>query len=420
MTTYDATLRLPERGGILQFREFIDFSRWLESLSGPSRVLVDLSRVQFAHLTGMAPIVATIRHLTEARWEFDVGLPENDFLEDYFYKAGWIGGITGADNLADRALPGSTFIPLTRYSSADELNPVLTDALHHFTHHSVYETGVLEGIEWALNEVADNVLIHAGGVPGWLQLAEQPKKGLMEIVVADCGQGICSSLHQRFPDLADDREAIQRAVEKGVTRDPEVGQGNGLAGTLRIAVAANGWVNLYSGGGLLRYMPEGAVRQDRGLGRPPSRAAEGLFLEEVPRFQGTVVTLTIPTTRRIDVASALWGYQPMSTFEMEYLDDTGDQVIFRVAEEASGFGNRHSAKPLRQRLHNLMNMYSDKRVVVDFDAVNLASASFLDEFIARLAKEIGVASFFQRVSLTRMNDLVRRTMDAVLEQRLRG
>lgn len=418
MTRYDASFRLPEHGGILGFAEFLSFRSRLEQVAGPARVLVDLGGVRFAHPSGMAPIVATIRHLNAHGWDFDVGLPENEFLEDYFYKAGWVSGITG--DAGAGAVPGSTFIPLTEYASADELNPVLTDALRHFTHNSVYETGVLEGIEWALNEVADNVLIHAGGVPGWLQLAEQPKKGLIEIVVVDCGQGICSSLHQRFPDLADDREAIQKAVEKGVTRDPEVGQGNGLAGTLRIAIAASGWVNLYSGRGLLRYMPAARVPQDRGLGRPPSRAAQNLFLEQVPHFQGTVVTLTIPTTRRLDVASALWGYRPMSTFELDYLDDAGEEIVFRVADEATGFGNRHSAKPLRQQLHNMMNLYPDKRVVVDFDGVNLASASFLDEFIARLAKEVGVASFFQRVSLSRTNDLVRRTMDAVLEQRLRG
>jgi hypothetical protein len=420
MANYDAALRLPERGGIVGFREFLDFCDILQRVDGPARVMVDLGDAQFAHPSGMAPIVALIQHLTEAEWEFDVALPINDFLADYFYKAGWVAGITGDFARPGSTVPGTTFIPLTRYSSADELNPVLNDAIRHFTHYSVHGTGVLEGIEWALNEVADNVLIHAGGVPGWLQLAEQPKKGLMEIVVVDCGQGICSSLRERFPDLADDRDAIRKAVEKGVTRNPEVGQGNGLAGTLRIAIAANGWVNLYSGRGLLRYMPDDPVRQDQGVSRPPSRAAQKLFMERVAHFQGTVVTLTIPTAQRIDVAGALWGSRPMSTLEMDYVADGGAHVLFRVADEAVGFGNRDSARPLRQHLHNLFNLYPDKRVIVDFADVNLVSASFSDEFIARMAKETGVATFFQRVSLTNMNELVRRTMDAVLEQRLRG
>lgn len=417
---YDATIRLPERSRVVQFREFIDFRRHLSALDGTASVLVDLSHVRFAHPSGMAPIVAEIRRLTAEGWQFDVALPDDDFIAEYFHKAGWVAAITGESSGSGFALPGSSFIPLTLYESAAQLNPVLTDALRHFTHHSVYESGVLEGIEWAINEVADNVLIHAGGVPGWIQLAEQPKKGMMEIVVVDCGQGICSSLHERYPDLADDREALQKAVEKGVTRNPEVGQGNGLAGTLRIAIAADGWVNLYSGGGLLRYMPDNPVKADRGVGRPPSRAAQNLYLEQVARFQGTVVSLTIPTNRRLDVAGALWGHRPTSIFENEYVTDSGSDVVFRVAEESSGFGNRHSARPLRHHLHNMLTLYPDAKVTVDFEGVNLVSASFADEFIARLAKDVGVATFFQRVALRGMNDLVRRTMDAVLEQRLGG
>jgi anti-sigma regulatory factor (Ser/Thr protein kinase) len=420
MSAYDAIIRLPRQGRIVQFREFLEFCERLCPIDRPARVLVDFEHVSFAHATGMAPTVSVIRHLTNLGWDFDVVLPGDDFLCSYFYKAGWVAAITGDIEASPTALPGNSFIPLTQYSSASELNPVLNEALRHFTQHSVYETGVLEGIEWALNEVADNVLIHAGGVPGWLQLAEQRKKGLIEIVVADCGQGVCSSLHERFPELADDRAALEKAVEKGVTRNPDIGQGNGLAGTLRIAIEAGGWVNLHSGRGLLRYMPGQNVRSDRGVGRAPSRAAKGLFLEQGPPHQGTVVSLTIPTSKKLDVAGALWGNRPMSTFETQYVADSGRDIVFAVANETSGFGNRDSARPLRQRLHNLFNLYPDMRVVVDFRSVDLLSASFADEFIARLAKDVGVASFFQRATLTNMNDLVRRTMDAVLEQRLRS
>ena len=98
----------------------------------------------------------------------------------------------------------------------------------------------------------------------------------------------------------------------------------------------------------------------------------------------------------------------------------GEYVIFNLADEASGFGNRASAKPLRQQVQNLMSQFADTRIIVNFSGVPLVSASFADEFIARLAKEVGVASFFQRVVLQGMSDLVRRTIDAVLEQRLRA
>jgi len=50
----------------------------------------------------------------------------------------------------------------------------------------------------------------------------------------------------------------------------------------------------------------------------------------------------------------------------------------------------------------------------------MISASFADEFVARLAKSMGVASFFQRVNLKGMNEFLTRTLDAVMEQRLKS
>jgi len=419
--SYDLTIRLPERGKIIQFGAFLDFCRRLEVAEPGSNVLLDLQRVEFAHCTGMAPIVAVIDHLIHQGWQFDVALPQSDFLADYFDKAGWEAGILG-EHSAPSIIPGATFIPLTKYETSEELNPVLTEAIHHFAKHAIFESGVLEGMEWAVNEVADNVLNHAGGVPGWLQLAEHPKKGMIEIVVVDCGIGICASMRERFPNLKSDVEAIELAAAKGVTRDEAVGQGNGLAGTLRIAVAGEGWVNLHSGRGLLQYIPDErpdmAVPKTTDHGKTPMGAAINISVRHGPYHAGTAVTLTLPTHHKLDVSAALWGNRPMSVFESQYLSDDGSEIRFRLAEEASGFGNRASARPLRQQMHNLLNLYPTQRMIIDFTSVNVASASFLDELIARLAKEAGVATFFQRIALVNMNDFVRRTLDAVMEQRL--
>ena len=199
-----------------------------------------------------------------------------------------------------------------------------------------------------------------------------------------------------------------------MTRNSNIGQGNGLAGTLRIAMAANGFVNLYSGSASLRVMPQ---KNDLHSSKPVSSGPQ-FFLQDEPYFQGTVLTMTIPTNIDLDIAGALWGSAPTSYFEKDYLDETGTQILFKVFDEASGFGNRPSARPLRNSVENLMNQFPDKKISIDFDGVNLVSASFADEFIARLAKTVGVVTFFQKVKLVGMNDLVRRTMDAVIEQRL--
>jgi anti-sigma regulatory factor (Ser/Thr protein kinase) len=360
---------------------------------------IDLSEVNFAHPSGMAPLVALVQHLTTTGWSFDVIFPSDDHLADYFTKAGWEAGIRG-EAPPHRRL-GASYFPLTPYTDHESLNPLMNAIVEHLASTAVYETGVIDAIASSLNEVADNVLLHAGErVSGWVQMVEQPKKNLIEFVVVDCGRGITESLRQRFT-LKDDREAVMKAVEKGVTRDPSVGQGNGLAGTLRIAAASKGWANIHSGAGALRAMQD-----------------QPLICQIEARHLGTLVEVTLPTDRPINLAEALWGFEPMHELEMNYLQDHGQGVLVRVAEEATGFGNRASAKPVRFKVRNLMVQFPTEPITIDFDGATLISASFADELIARLVKEIGVTRFFSQVRLVNLSELARRTIDAVVAQRL--
>ena len=385
--------------GIFGYREYLEFLTTLDGSTGPRRMEVDLEQVRFAHPSGMAPLVATIAHLTNLGWDFDVVLPADDLLSDYFEKAGWVAGIAGTET--PKLVRGRSYLPLTPYRNHDELNPLVTEMIDHLATSTAFKPGVLDAISWSLNEIADNVLLHAGaGTTGWVQMIELPKKNQIELVIVDCGRGITDSLRQAFPDLEDDREAVMKAVEKGVTRDPNVGQGNGLAGTVRIAHAAGGWANVHSGAGQLRLMPNST------------------FCELAPRHPGTLVEVTLPTATEIDVADALWGHQPMSELEMRYVEDGGGGLLLRLSEETTGFGNRASAQPVRMKIRNLMTQFPSDQITVDFSEVNLISASFADELIARLVKEVGPTTFMTRVRMTNLSDLARRTIDAVIAQRL--
>lgn len=419
---YDTQIKFPKKNGkaVFGFADFLSVVEQLEKLDQPSKILLDLSDIRFAHPSGMAPIVAYSRFLHDYGWLVDMALPDDDFAASYFRKAGWIDGLEGNYVRHRPGTPIDTFIPLVSYNSHEELNPIVSDALRHFSRAFSFQTGVLDALEWALNEVADNVLLHAGGARGWVQLRKEPRKNLIEVVVVDCGRGVLDSLREGHPHLDNDLAALELAVEKGVTRDKNIGQGNGLAGTLRIAVASHGYVNLYSGAGLLRYFPtEDSVRLDHS-GMPHRSIASGLFLRSIARFPGTVVTLTLPTGSGIDLSKALWGRRTMSMFENDYVSESGQELVYRLAQEASGFGNRPSARPLRTAIENLILQFPHQRLVIDFTGVQVVSASFADELVARLAKKMGVASFFQSVQIIGMNDFVRSTLDAVMDQRLRS
>jgi len=422
---YDVKFEIPnpksaKKSAVVGFAEFVDFVEIVGRNSNPRRVFLDLSKVMFAHPSGMAPMVAFIRHLHATGCVVDVALPMTRDLDDYFAKAGWKDGIEGTRIGYRRAWPGKTYLPLSTYQNHEELNPIISDIIRHINRTLDLGPGVIEALEWSLNEVADNVLNHSGGAMGYLQVAEQPKKELIEFVVVDLGRGILNSLQESRPDLRSDEEALKLAVEKGVTRDLNVGQGNGLAGTWRIAIASNGYANLYSGRGLLRYL---APREDSSAGGPRQRYRDvpgEIFVQSAPYFPGTIVSITIPRNQKVDITKALWGHNPMSHLEEVFLSDTGECIVFDVVKHASGYGNRASARPLRTEVENLLKQFPSKRIEISFNSVNLISASFADEFVARLARELGIATFFQRVSITHTTEFVRRTLDVVIQQRLQS
>jgi len=138
----------------------------------------------------------------------------------------------------------------------------------------------------------------------------------------------------------------------------------------------------------------------------------------VAPFPGTVVTLTLPTDQEINAADVLWGSEVNSTFEYSHVSDEG--LTFRLRDEASGFGNRGSGDELATKLRNLITSFPSEHVIIDFEDIDVASASFLDEFLAKMIKKEGTFTFFSKFSLRNMNDFVRRTADAVVEQRLGG
>lgn len=388
--------------GSFGFRQYCDFLQALNSRHGDTNLVIDLSKIQFGYANGIVPLVSSIRSLHEQGITCDVILPEEEYIYSSFDKLGWTSGILGEDPKRD--LRAGKFVPLTSYSTHDELNPLISEIIDVLARNTVFEPGVIDAIAWSMNEIADNVLLHAGdSVSGWIQVVDHPKKGFVDIVIVDSGMGISGSLKQAFPDLNDDVSAVLKAIERGVTRDQSVGQGNGLAGTVRIAEASKeAYVNIHSGSGQFRLQHEKTYSQ------------------KGPFHQGTLVELTLPTTRALDVADALWGFTPMNEFELRYLQDDGSGILVVIADETSGFGNRASARPVRVKIRNLIAQFPNEAVVLDFQRVNLISASFADELVARLVKEIGPTGFFSRVRLVNLSDFARRTIDAVISQRLGG
>lgn len=363
---------------------------------GEARIEVSFDSIEFFYPDGMAPFVAAVMHFVNSGLSVGVGRPRTTAQLEYWSSVGWLDGLQGVPPVRRR---GGTYVPLTPYRNAEDLHVFLNYALDVLTETQSFPEGVLTAFEWSFYEVSDNVLVHADSQePGWLQLTSYRDSQRVEFVVVDTGRGIRASLSEAISDLSSDEGAIAVAVEKGTTRDREVGQGNGLSGTLRIASGAKGWMNIHSGNGQLRWM------EDK------------LHLASTSHHPGTLVTVTLPTRDPIDVSEALWGHVPVPAFETQYVTDQG--IRFVLGSEATNFGNRSTGERLRLKLKNLADLHTKEAVVVDFKGVDVMSASFADEFIAKLVKELGPTRFFGRYRFVNLSGFAATTVDQVITQRL--
>ena len=105
----------------------------------------------------------------------------------------------------------------------------------------------LPAFEWAVNEIVDNVFIHARSKsPGVVcaQLFPNLRRLRSRSAIVGSASGVRS---KSVSSLRDDKEAILKALERGVTRNVNLGQGNGMAGSLEIMKKNGGAFLVWSG-----------------------------------------------------------------------------------------------------------------------------------------------------------------------------
>jgi hypothetical protein len=252
----------------------------------------------------------------------------------------------------------------------------------------------------AVNEVTDNVELHASAeTPGIFCARLYPGTNRLEVAVVDQGIGIRASLGSAIT-AGSDGEAIAKALQRGVTRDPSVGQGNGLAGTKEIILQNGGDLMLWSGVAMFR-INDG---QDKGYVQVSGSAGTGVVLN---------FHLNQPIDlRRTFIAGVGYDY-------IEKQAEAAAQHGLLVREQVSSTRSRGPAKQLRQKVLAMLPDI-DGGLRLDFAGVEIAASSFLDELLGRLAASLGEEDFRRRIQVRNMAPLVGQIANVVIGQRLRG
>jgi len=291
--------------------------------------------------------------------------------------------------------------PIQQHSLVDQMVNAVLSSLTELSRAD------LGAIEWALNEITDNVMNHAESpVGGLAQLVNYKKAGRVEFVVADPGIGIPASLRRGRPEIRSESEALEQAVREGVTGDRSLGQGNGLFGTFEVSQVGSGYLHVHSAFAALDY------RSGNLHARP----------QQIP-FKGTLVVaaLDVSDPDALGAALRIGGrrYEPLDYIESHFESDDTGVLLVKLSEEADSFGSRRAGNPLRAKLRNLVEMSGGRTIVVDFSDVPLVSSSFADEVFGKLFVEIGPLRFMQGIKLQGMAPTVSGFVDRAMLQRSR-
>ena len=259
-----------------------------------------------------------------------------------------------------------------------------------------------------MGQQCDNVIVHSQSeVGGFAQLSAfgTPSNRSIEYVVCDYGIGIPASLRPTHPEIGSDLEALEYAVKEGVTRDKEIGQGNGLFGSFEICRRSQGYFHIHSGHARLELNKKGSVR---------------IKNEKIP-LHGTLIVgrMNCSVPNILEEALRFGGikHNPIDYIETKYESEDVESFVIAIAKEAKSVGSRPSGTPIRKKIINLLHSGERKPVVLDFSNIPLVSSSFADEVVGKLFIELGAIDFMKKIRIENVNQTVKNLIDRAIFQR---
>lgn len=395
--------------------EFYDFHRFLGCIHAIverlryADVILDFKECTSAFQNSMLSLCAQVLAYRNSGTSFSLIPPETKLLANHFRSSNW-SHLFDPTEFAPSSFKGHTRIPATQYRTPTEqqaaVNRIVNVMLGAIPE---LNRADLAAFEWAVNEITDNVLVHSESpIGGLVQVSTFLKnRKRVQFVVADAGIGIPVSLRTGHPEISSDTEALDSAIREGVTRDPLVGQGNGMFGSYEICSRSGGEFLVDSGYARLKYTPNSGL---------------SIKSQNIP-YGGSLIVATIDFSdpKLLEDALSFKGqkYSAVDFVELRYESNPQGDIHFKLKEETTSFGSRVSGKPIQTKLLNLLKMSDTSIICVDFAEVPLLSSSFADEAIGKLFLSIGPIKFMQRVRLHNMTGTVEGLVNKAIAQRMK-
>jgi len=388
---------------VLQFCSAISFFKKQRLDS----VTIDFRFVKKVFADGMLPIICTIDELRESGVKVTILLPNDNEIRRLFRSVNWAHFLSPdqfdkSESIYDRHLV------TRRFENAEEQQKSVNDFMDVVLRTMTIPKDIISGLEWSINEITDNVLNHSESKHGGIiQASTHYKENKILFAVSDSGRGILNSMQEGYPELRTELDAIGEAIKAGVTRNPKIGQGNGLAGSLRVTTMTGGSFEILSGNGRLTVTDNKTIRQ-------PLRDAS---------FGGTLVSGEINIVDNFSISEALsfdnfGNHYPLDIIDLKYEIEDLDCLLLKIKEEATGFGSRKSGLQIRNKISNLLSAKPSFPIIIDWEGVPVISSSFADELMGKLFLAMGAMTFSALVKNRNMEALVKNLLDKAIAQRL--
>ena len=388
---------------VLQFSSAVNYFKQLKLDS----VVVDFMYVKKVFADGMLPVICIIDDLRETGVKVEVRLPLDYETRKLFRSVNWAHYLSPdqfekSDSIYDRHLV------TRRFENAEEQQKSVNDFMDVVLRTMRIPKDITSGLEWSINEITDNVLNHSESKHGGIiQASTHYKENKILFAVSDSGIGILKSMQEGYPELRTELDAIGEAIKAGVTRNSKFGQGNGLAGSLRIATMTGGSLEILSGNGRLTITDNKTTRK---------RLSPA-------RYDGTLVSGEINIVDDFSISEALSfdnfeNYYPLDIIDLKYEVPESNCLLLRMKEESTGFGSRKSGLQIRNKILNLLTAKKGFPIIVDWDGVPVVSSSFADELMGKLFVEMGAMTFSAMVKNKNLEGLVKNLLDKAVAQRL--
>jgi len=378
--------RLDQRAAELFYMIHVDEIRRLKFLN-----LSDVSRL---YADGFLPICARLLSMNKTlkiRCDNNAGV--HRILDFYGYRdLVTVGGLT--DNLRIRQR-------IRQFTKEGETEPYIAASFDEIERRVSCGRDVAEAFEWSIGELIGNVFHHSESKIGTLvQFLLQHQSELVKFALVDTGIGLLATIQRAFPNVSTSQEAIQYAIRRGVTSNPE-NQGWGLFGSTELVRLSQGSFRLWTGDALLFIDPRGNYHY---------RAA--------PRFEGVAIEWQLPYRRDVDLKAALQSRDVISVSLLRYEDPSSGASLLKLQAESQSFTDRAIGRQIKNKLLNLIKSSPEGRCIVDFANVRVVSSSFADECFGKLAVRLQ-PNFSRHVSFRNMSATNQAIVEAAVAERLR-